>query len=155
MIDRMWMQKGCEFASQPFCVRVRLSRVFRGRGSRPCQRDLVEDKVVADGADELAHALAFLRKGVGEVVDRAGGFDRVPACTDVLHRIVVRHGAEGDVWIRGKLDDLLVVLQCGEVDAMLLRCIVEVYNAHMWQPVRHRRECDLALLAHHALEFFP
>ena len=97
-----------------------------------CQRDLVEDKVVADGADELAHARTFLRKGLDEVVDRAGGFDRVPARTDVLRRVVVRHGAEGDVWIRGKLDDLLVVLQRGEVDAMLLRCIVEVYNAHMW-----------------------
>ena len=88
---------------------------------RLCQRDLVEDEVVADGADELAHARAFLRKDIGEVVDRAGGFDRVPTRTDVFHRVVVWHGAEGNVWIRGKLDDFLVVLQRGEVDALLLR----------------------------------
>ena len=75
------------------------------------------------------------------------------AGADVLGRVIVRDGGEGDGGVRGEFDDLLVVLERGKVDAVLLCIVVKVHNAHVRQPLAHRREGDLTLLAHDALKF--
>ena len=119
------------------------------------ERDLVEDEIVADGIDGLLIARDLRSKECREVVDGVRGLDSSAACTDVFVRVVVRNGGKCNVWIRCEFDDLFVVLERGEVDAAFLGCVVEVHDAYMRQPVRRRRECDLALLAHDALEFIP
>ena len=119
------------------------------------ERDLVDDEVIADGVDDLADARTLCGKGVGDVGDCAGGLHRTSVRADVLHCVVVGHGGKGDIRIRGEFNDLFVVSQRGEVDAALLRRVAEIHNTHMRQPVCCRCECNLALDAHHALEFIP
>ena len=75
------------------------------------------------------------------------------AGADVLGRVIVRDGGEGDGGICRELDDLLVVLERGKVDAVLLCIVVKVHNAHVRQPLAHRREGDLTLLVHDAFKF--
>ena len=89
--------------------------------NRHVDRDLVEDEIVADGINGLLIARYLRRKECRKVVDGVRRLYGATARTDVFVRVVVRNGGKCDVRIRRELDDLLVVLERGEVDAAFLR----------------------------------
>ena len=121
--------------------------------NRCVERDFVEDEVVADSIDGLLIAWDLCGKECREIVDGVRGLYRMTAGADVLGRVIVWDGGEGDGGVRGEFDDLLVVLERGKIDAVRLGIVVKVHNAHVRQPLAHRCEGDLALLAHDALKF--
>ena len=119
------------------------------------QCDLVEDEVVARIVDDFLVVRAFRREGICDVIDAAGRLYSAPRRADVFHRAVVQNGGEGSVRIGGKLNDLFIVLEGCEADTVLLRHVVEIHDADMRQPAGRRRERNLAVFAHHALECTP
>ena len=120
---------------------------------RLSEDNLVGDEVVPYGVDGLLKARCLGDDGLCDRGDGTGGLYGMPAGADVLGRVIVRDGGEGDGGVRGEFDDLLVVLERGKVDAVRLGIVEKVHNAHVRQPLAHRREGDLTLLAHDALKF--
>ena len=121
--------------------------------NRCVEQDFVEDEVAADSIKGLLIAWDLCGKECREVVDGVRGLHGASARADVFICAVVRNGSECDIRICRELDDLLVVLERGKVDAVRLGIVVKVHNAHVRQPLAHRREGDLTLLAHDALKF--
>ena len=88
--------------------------------------DLVGDEVVTDGVDGLLKARCLGDDGLCDRGDGTGGLYRMTAGADVLGRVMVRDGGEGDGGVRGEFDDLLVVLErgtCGSPSLIVARAI--------------------------------